>query len=72
MPEILQILHSNDLHDQKAPLEWLKQNRPEPDSILLDAGDAICGSTWHPFPFREAILDQMRELGYRAMAMGNR
>jgi 2',3'-cyclic-nucleotide 2'-phosphodiesterase (5'-nucleotidase family) len=67
----LHILYTNDLHNHTAPLARLGEFRDNPQSLLLDAGDALRGSNtaWR---WSEPVLDWMRRLGYRAMAMGNR
>ncbi len=68
-------LHTADFHNRLPPaaarqLAELKQQHE--GALLLDAGDAIAaGNLW----FRlggEPILRRMAEIGYDAMAMGNR
>ena len=69
------IFHTADLHNHLCPaaarqLKALKQAHP--DALLLDAGDAV-GAGNLAFRLRgEPILRQMAEIGYDAMAMGNR
>ena len=69
------IFHTADLHNRLRPaaarqIAELRQSHP--GSLLLDAGDAVAaGNLW----FRlggEPILRLMSEVGYDAMAMGNR
>jgi 5'-nucleotidase/UDP-sugar diphosphatase len=68
---VFTILHTNDLHNHFGPLDWLKDNPKGPDTLLLDAGDAILGSNTL-FRFNEPILARMNEAGYDAMTLGNR
>jgi 2',3'-cyclic-nucleotide 2'-phosphodiesterase (5'-nucleotidase family) len=71
----VRILHTADLHNRLSPaaarqLSALKRERD--GTILLDAGDAIAAGN---LTFRiggEPILRRMAEVGYDAMAMGNR
>jgi 2',3'-cyclic-nucleotide 2'-phosphodiesterase (5'-nucleotidase family) len=66
------IYYTNDLHNRKGALQYLKSlNLAEEDPLLLDAGDAIGGSNT-VFLWDEPILRLMSELGYKAMALGNR
>jgi 2',3'-cyclic-nucleotide 2'-phosphodiesterase (5'-nucleotidase family) len=74
MPK-LTIFHTNDFHnkltDQKARrIRDMKSSSP--DSILLDAGDAIWAANIFYRPGGEPILKLMSDAGYDAMAMGNR
>jgi 5'-nucleotidase / UDP-sugar diphosphatase len=72
MGNLLQIYHTNDLHNHKGALDYLqKAGIPAGSALLLDAGDAIAGSNT-AFWWDEPILKQMSELGYNAMALGNR
>src|ERR1700687_2509032 len=64
-----QVVHTNDLHN-RLPRQTLEAVR-KPGALLLDSGDAIRGSNW-VYAKREPILEEMRESGYQAMAMGNR
>jgi len=69
------IFHTADLHNRLPPaaarqLRALKEEHPE--ALLLDAGDAVRAGN---LGFRlggEPILRKMAEIGYEAMAMGNR
>jgi 2',3'-cyclic-nucleotide 2'-phosphodiesterase (5'-nucleotidase family) len=75
MPE-LTIFHTNDLHNGLNPekAERIRQVRascPTP-SLLLDAGDAVGSGNVTYRPDGEPILDLMSEIGYDAMAVGNR
>lgn len=69
------IFHTSDLHNRLSPaaarqLSELKASRP--DALLLDAGDAVAAGNL-TFRLRgEPILRKMAEIGYDAMAMGNR
>jgi len=69
------IFHTADLHNRLRPAaarQIAELKRAHPGSLLLDAGDAVAaGNLW--FRLRgEPILRVMSELGYDAMAMGNR
>ena len=66
----LHILYTNDMHNRAAPLARIGAHR-RPDSLLLDGGDAVAGSNT-AFRWQEPILQDMRRLGYSAMAMGIR
>lgn len=68
---VIEILHTNDLHNHMEPLDWLRDNPKKDGTLLLDAGDAILGSNTL-FRFHEPILARMQEAGYDAMALGNR
>ena len=72
---IYHILHTNDMHNhlttaKAAAIKALKE-RFEPDVLLLDAGDAV-GAGNLGARGSEPILKLMTEVGYDAMAMGNR
>lgn len=74
MPTIT-ILHTNDFHGkltQKAEEIINCERKAMQPSLLLDSGDAISSGNIYFNPFGEPILKQMSELGYDAMAMGNR
>jgi len=69
------ILHTADLHNRLSPgaanrLRELK--RSHPFCLLLDAGDAIGAGNLTFRPQGEPMLRLMAEIGYDAMAMGNR
>ncbi|MGE0488520.1 MAG: metallophosphoesterase [Vulcanimicrobiota bacterium] len=66
----LTIVHTNDLHGCSQPLERLA-GEARSQAVLLDSGDAIAGSNT-AFYLHEPNLARMSQLGYRAMAMGNR
>jgi 5'-nucleotidase len=66
----LHLLYTSDLHNHTGPLDRLDFYRRD-QTLLLDGGDALAGSNT-AFRWREPILERMRQLGYRAMAMGNR
>ncbi|MCL5036660.1 MAG: metallophosphoesterase [Chloroflexi bacterium] len=66
------IFHTSDLHDRRDRLKQLNSLiRKNTDQILLDSGDAIGGSNT-VFSFSEPVLDMMNDMGYTAMAIGNR
>lgn len=71
----LWLFHTNDFHGRLTPerAERLGCRRAEhPDSLLLDAGDAVSAGN---LGFRiggEPVLQRMDELGYDAMTVGNR
>jgi 2',3'-cyclic-nucleotide 2'-phosphodiesterase (5'-nucleotidase family) len=69
------IFHTADLHNRLTPaaarqLAGLK--RQHPGSLLLDAGDAVAAGNLTYRMTGEPVLRAMAELGYSAMAMGNR
>jgi 2',3'-cyclic-nucleotide 2'-phosphodiesterase (5'-nucleotidase family) len=74
---LLHLFHTNDFHNKLADsgAERLKnaiaQVAPEP-YLLLDAGDAIKAGNLAWSLSGEQILERMSEIGYHAMAMGNR
>ena len=65
------IYHTNDLHNRHEAFDLLSGVEMNGNTLLLDAGDAIGGSST-VFRFREPALDRMNELGYDALTMGNR
>ncbi|MFB3881740.1 MAG: metallophosphoesterase [Armatimonadota bacterium] len=69
------IFHTADLHSRLTPAaarQLAELRRQQPGSLLLDAGDAV--AAWNlTYRLRgEPILRLMSDLGYQAMAMGNR
>lgn len=69
------ILHTNDFHGKMPPLAQeiiAKEKALSPNPVLLDAGDAVSSGNIYYRPGGEPILAKMTELGYNAMAMGNR
>jgi len=69
------IFHTADLHNRLRPeaaqrLKELKESHP--GCLLLDAGDAVGAGNLTFRPGGEPILRTMSEIGYHAMAMGNR
>lgn len=66
---ILDIIHTTDLHGRRGIFDIIPN--PSGDNIILDSGDAIKGSCTL-FNFREPILSEMKNIGFSAMAMGNR
>ena len=69
------IFHTADLHNGLTPAaarQLAELKCQHPGSLLLDAGDAV--AAWNlTYRLRgEPILRAMAELGYSAMAMGNR
>lgn len=74
MPD-LTVLHTNDLHGKLSDkaADWIIKERALNDRcILLDAGDAISSGNISYRRDGEPILARMSDLGYNAMAMGNR
>lgn len=71
MPD-LTILHTNDLHGKmsKRAMEIIKSSCDK--CLLLDAGDAVSSGNIYYRPGGEPMLARMSDLGYDAMAMGNR
>ncbi len=69
------ILHTADLHNRLPPAavrQLADLKRQHEGALLLDAGDAVAAGN---LTFRlggEPILSRMAEIGYDAMAMGNR
>jgi 2',3'-cyclic-nucleotide 2'-phosphodiesterase (5'-nucleotidase family) len=71
----LTILHTNDLHGKltEEAAEILARERSSyPNCLLLDAGDAVPSGNIYWRPGGEPILSLMSDIGYDAMAMGNR
>lgn len=71
----LRLFHTNDFHGRLTAerAAVLAQFRSEhPDSLLLDAGDAISAGNLGFRPGGEPILSLMNDLGYDAMTVGNR
>jgi 2',3'-cyclic-nucleotide 2'-phosphodiesterase (5'-nucleotidase family) len=69
------ILHTADFHARLTPeradrIKALKAAQPA--ALLLDAGDAVKAGNLEARPGGEPILRLMSQLGYDAMAMGNR
>ena len=74
MPD-LTILHTNDLHGKLSDVvaERIAREKASAEHcLLLDAGDAISSGNIYFRPGGEPVLARMSELGYDAMAMGNR
>lgn len=74
MPD-LTILHTNDFHGKltDAAARVIEREKSSAGScLLLDAGDAISSGNIYYRPGGEPILARMSDLGYDAMAMGNR
>ena len=69
------IFHTADFHNRLKPgaaSRLAALTRGHPDALLLDAGDAVGAGNLTFRPGGEPILRQMAEIGYAAMAMGNR
>ena len=69
------IFHTADLHNRLTPAaarQLAELKRQHPGALLVDAGDAV--AAWNlTYRLRgEPILRIMAEVGYSAMAMGNR
>lgn len=74
MPD-LTILHTNDFHGKlsdKAAERAASEKSSAERCLLLDAGDAISSGNVYYRPGGEPILARMSDLGYDAMALGNR
>ncbi|HUV05712.1 MAG TPA: metallophosphatase [Armatimonadota bacterium] len=74
MPD-LTILHTNDLHGKLSDraLERIAREKASSENVLLlDAGDAVSSGNLYYRRGGEPILARMSDLGYDAMAMGNR
>ena len=74
MPD-LTILHTNDLHGKlsdRAAERIAREKSTAEHCLLLDGGDAIPSGNIYYRPGGEPILARMSELGYDAIAMGNR
>jgi 2',3'-cyclic-nucleotide 2'-phosphodiesterase (5'-nucleotidase family) len=72
---MITVFHTNDFHNalderKAARLKSLKEETP--DSLLLDAGDAIWAGNIYVRPGGEPALRLMSRAGYDAMTMGNR
>jgi 2',3'-cyclic-nucleotide 2'-phosphodiesterase (5'-nucleotidase family) len=72
---LLWLFHTNDFHGRLTPeraerLATLRREQPE--SLLLDAGDAVSAGNLGFRVGGEPILERMSELGYDAMTVGNR
>ncbi|MGF6356417.1 5'-nucleotidase/UDP-sugar diphosphatase [Paenibacillus sp. 4624] len=76
------ILHTNDMHaravEQSPAMGFAKvagivdKYRSEnPNTLLLDAGDAVHGTTFATLVRGESIAQVMNEIGYQAMVPGN-
>ena len=69
------IFHTADLHNRLSPTaagRLTELKRRHEGALLLDAGDAIGAGNLGFRPGGEQILRRMGEIGYDAMAMGNR
>ncbi|MDP4098999.1 5'-nucleotidase C-terminal domain-containing protein [Paenibacillus sp. P96] len=76
------LLHTNDVHshavENKEEMGYAKlagiidKYRGEnPDTLLLDAGDSVHGTTFATLVNGESVVKVMNEMGYDAMAPGN-
>jgi 5'-nucleotidase len=69
------ILHTADLHNRLPPAaarQLAELKRRHEGALLLDAGDAVAAGNLTYRLGGEPILSRMAEIGYDAMAMGNR
>jgi 2',3'-cyclic-nucleotide 2'-phosphodiesterase (5'-nucleotidase family) len=69
-PKRLVVYHTSDVHDRRgfgAKLGALV----EPDSLLVDCGDALAGSST-VYRSREGVMEEFAAAPYRAQAVGNR
>lgn len=75
-PRHVTILHTNDFHNHlsSAQADVLKRAKEAagPNTLLLDAGDAISAGNVGVRPGGEPILTLMSDAGYDAMTLGNR
>src|SRR5262245_14157292 len=74
-PRRLTVIHTNDMHGrlgEGAAARLRELVAAHPDSLLLDAGDAISAGNLGVRIGGEPILSLMTEMGYDAMTMGNR
>ncbi|MDT0121306.1 5'-nucleotidase C-terminal domain-containing protein [Paenibacillus sp. RRE4] len=76
------ILHTNDMHaravEQSPAMGFAKvagivdkYRNENPNTLLLDAGDAVHGTTFATLVRGESIVQVMNEIGYQAMVPGN-
>jgi 2',3'-cyclic-nucleotide 2'-phosphodiesterase (5'-nucleotidase family) len=75
MTQTLHILHTNDFHNHLTDSQaaFIRRTKDSlPDSLLLDAGDAVSAGNVGVRPGGEPILTRMSETGYDAMTLGNR
>jgi 2',3'-cyclic-nucleotide 2'-phosphodiesterase (5'-nucleotidase family) len=69
------IFHTSDLHNVLRPAaaeQLTALKRDHPGSLLFDSGDAVKAGNLGFSPTGEPTLRRMAEVGYEAMAMGNR
>lgn len=67
----LTLYHTGDLHDRRHVFSLMKKLPVDGGTLFLDSGDALGGSNTL-FYLREPIINMMNDMGYAAMAMGNR
>lgn len=76
------ILHTNDMHaravEQSPAMGFAKvagivnkYRSNNPNTLLLDAGDAVHGTTFATLVRGESVVKVMNEIGYQAMVPGN-
>ncbi len=71
----LWLFHTNDFHGRLTPdraAALARFQNEHPDSVLLDAGDAVSAGNLGFRVGGEPVLRLMSELGYDAMTVGNR
>jgi 2',3'-cyclic-nucleotide 2'-phosphodiesterase (5'-nucleotidase family) len=69
------IVHTNDLHGrlgEEGAATLRAALGEEPDSVLLDSGDAVAAGNLAIRPAGEPVLRLLTSLGCRAMTIGNR
>lgn len=66
----LVVYHTSDVHDRRG-FGSLLAGVVEPDSLLVDCGDALRGSST-VFHRAEGVMDEFARAPYRAQAVGNR
>lgn len=66
----LVIYHTSDVHDRRGFGAKLA-SVVEPDSLLVDCGDALRGSST-VYRASEGVMDELAQAAYKAQAVGNR
>lgn len=66
----LVVYHTSDVHDRRGFGAKLG-SVVEPDSLLVDCGDALRGSST-VYRASEAVMDELAQAPYKAQAVGNR
>lgn len=69
------LIHTTDLHNRlngRAAQRLRDVVDAYPGAVLLDSGDAVRAGNAFFHPLGEPVLERMTQLGYAAMALGNR